>query len=190
MLLKYDLEGNDILVFPSAKRLAFYGSHPFILLFNRRKNMTRIDLTPFYRSAIGFDRMANLVDNLFQTPETGNTNFPPYNIEKIGETDYRITMAVAGFAEADLDVTIHEGTLIVTGHANQETLDEDKTFLYRGIAGRQFERRFQLADFIEIKSASLKNGLLHIDLKREVPEKLKPRKINIGNHQTLEENIH
>ena len=152
--------------------------------------MTRIDLTPFYRSAIGFDRMANLVDNLFQTPETGNTNFPPYNIEKIGETDYRITMAVAGFAEEDLDVTIHECTLIVTGLANQETLDEDKTFLYRGIAGRQFERRFQLADFIEIKSASLRNGLLQIYLKREVPEKLKPRKINIGNHQTLEENIH
>ena len=152
--------------------------------------MTRIDLTPFYRSAIGFDRMANLVDNLFQTPETGNSNFPPYNIEKIGETDYRITMAVAGFSEADLDVTIHEGTLIVTGNANQETLDEEKTFLYRGIAGRQFERRFQLADFIEIKSADLKNGLLHINLKREVPEKMKPRKINIGNHQTLEENIH
>lgn len=80
--------------------------------------------------------------------------------------------------------------MIVTGLANQETLDEDKTFLYRGIAGRQFERRFQLADFIEIKSASLRNGLLQIYLKREVPEKLKPRKINIGNHQTLEENIH
>ena len=151
--------------------------------------MTRIDLTPFYRSAIGFDRMANLVDNLFQATETGTTNFPPYNIEKIGEADYRITMAIAGFSEADLDVTIHEGTLIVTGLSNQETDDEEKTFLYRGIAGRQFERRFQLADFIEIKSASLKNGLLHIDLKREVPEKMKPRKINIGNHKTLEENI-
>ena len=98
-------------------------------------------------------------------------------------------MAVAGFAEPDLDVTIHEGTLIVTGHSNQETVDEEKTFLYRGIAGRQFKRLFQLADFIEIKSASLKNGLLHIDLKREVPEKMKPRKINIGNHKTLEESI-
>jgi molecular chaperone IbpA len=189
MLLKWILEENDLQVFSSAKRLASKGSHFFILLIIRRNNMTRIDLTPFYRSAIGFDRMANLVDNLFQSPETSNTNFPPYNIEKIGETDYRISMAVAGFAEADLDVTIHEGTLIITGHANQETLDEEKTFLYRGIAGRQFERRFQLADFIEIKSAGLKNGLLHIDLKREVPEKMKPRKINIVNRQTLEENI-
>mgnify|MGYP001449947159 CR=1 FL=1 len=152
--------------------------------------MTRIDLTPFYRSAIGFDRMANLVDNLFQTPESGNANFPPYNIEKIGETDYRISMAVAGFSEADLDVTIHEGTLLVKGHANQDEFDKETTFLYRGIAGRQFERRFQLADFIEIKSANLKNGLLHIDLKREVPEKMKPRKINIGSQQKLEENIH
>ena len=152
--------------------------------------MTRIDLTPFYRSAIGFDRMANLVDNLFQTPESGNANFPPYNIEKIGETDYRISMAVAGFSEVDLDVTIHEGTLLVKGHANQDEFDKETTFLYRGIAGRQFERRFQLADFIEIKSANLKNGLLHIDLKREVPEKMKPRKINIGSQQKLEENIH
>ena len=152
--------------------------------------MTRIDLTPFYRSAIGFDRMANLVDNLFQTSETGNTNFPPYNIEKIGELDYRITMAVAGFATADLDITIHEGTLIVTGHANQESRDDETTFLHRGIAGRQFERRFQLADFIEIKSASLENGLLHIDLKREVPEKMKPRKISISDNKSLEENIH
>ena len=152
--------------------------------------MTRIDLTPFYRSAIGFDRMANLVDNLFQTSETGNTNFPPYNIEKIGELDYRITMAVAGFATADLDITIHEGTLIVTGHTNQETRDDETTFLHRGIAGRQFERRFQLADFIEIKSASLENGLLHIDLKREVPEKMKPRKISISDNKSLEENIH
>ncbi len=152
--------------------------------------MTRIDLTPFYRSAIGFDRMANLVDNLFQTPESGNANFPPYNIEKIGETDYRISMAVAGFSEADLDVTIHEGTLLVKGHANQDEFDKETTFLYRGIAGRQFERRFQLADFIEIKSANLKNGLLHIDLKREVPEKMKPRKINIVSQQKLEENIH
>ena len=152
--------------------------------------MTRIDLTPFYRSAIGFDRMANLVDNLFQSPESGNTNFPPYNIEKIGETDYRISMAVAGFSEADLDVTIHEGTLFVKGLANQDEFDKETTYLYRGIAGRQFERRFQLADFIEIKSANLKNGLLHIDLKREVPEKMKPRKINIESQQKLEENVH
>ena len=152
--------------------------------------MTRIDLTPFYRSAIGFDRMANLVDNLFQTSDSSNSNFPPYNIEKIGETDYRITMAVAGFSENELDVTIHEGTLIVVGRSEQESAEDDKLFLYRGIAGRQFERRFQLADFIEIKSASLNNGLLHINLKREVPEKMKPRKITIDNQNVIEENLH
>ena len=152
--------------------------------------MTRIDLTPFYRSAIGFDRMANLVDNLFHTSEAGNTNFPPYNIEKIGETDYRITMAVAGFGESELDVTIHDGTLIITGRSEQEAVDDDKTFLYRGIAGRQFERRFQLADFIEIKSASLNKGLLHINLKREIPEKMKPRKISIDSQNTIEKKVH
>ena len=99
-------------------------------------------------------------------------------------------MAVAGFSEKELDVTIHEGTLIVVGRSEQESVDDDKTFLYRGIAGRQFERRFQLADFIEIKSASLNNGLLHINLKREVPEKMKPRKIIIDNQNVLEENLH
>ena len=99
-------------------------------------------------------------------------------------------MAVAGFSENELDVTIHEGTLIVVGRSEQESVDDDKTFLYRGIAGRQFERRFQLADFIEIKSASLNNGLLHINLKREVPEKMKPRKITIDNQNIIEENLH
>lgn len=152
--------------------------------------MTRIDLSPFYRSAIGFDRMANLVDNLFHTTDSGNSNFPPYNIQKIGETDYRITMAVAGFDENELDVTIHDGTLIITGRSEQETADDDKTFLYRGIAGRQFERRFQLADFIEIKSASLNKGLLHINLKREIPEKMKPRKISIDNQNAIEKKVH
>lgn len=152
--------------------------------------MTRIDLSPFYRSAIGFDRMANLVDNLFHTTDSGNSNFPPYNIQKIGETDYRITMAVAGFDENELDVTIHDGTLIIAGRSEQETADDDKTFLYRGIAGRQFERRFQLADFIEIKSASLNKGLLHINLKREIPEKMKPRKISIDNQNAIEKKVH
>ena len=99
-------------------------------------------------------------------------------------------MAVAGFSLNELDVTIHEGTLIVVGRSEQESVDDDKTFLYRGIAGRQFERRFQLADFIEIKSASLNNGLLHINLKREVPEKMKPRKITIDTQNVIQENLH
>ena len=143
--------------------------------------MTRIDLSPFYRSAIGFDRMANLVDHLVQGTDTGQPNWPPYNIEKNGETDYRITMAVAGFSEADLDITIHEQKLIIKGQTPKDEEDEARTFLYRGIAGRQFERRFQLADFIQIKGARIKDGLLHIDLVREVPEEMKPRKIDILN---------
>lgn len=144
--------------------------------------MTRLDLTPFYRSAIGFDRMANLVDHLVQGADTSQPGWPPYNIEKIGETDYRITMAVAGFSEADLDITIHEQKLIVKGQTPKEDADDDaRTFLYRGIAGRQFERRFQLADFIQIRGAHIKDGLLHIDLVREVPEAMKPRKIDIVN---------
>ena len=143
--------------------------------------MTHIDLSPFYRSAIGFDRMANLVDHLVQGTDTGQPNWPPYNIEKNGETDYRITMAVAGFSEADLDITIHEQKLIIKGQTPKDEEDEARTFLYRGIAGRQFERRFQLADFIQIKGARIKDGLLHIDLVREVPEAMKPRKIDILN---------
>lgn len=143
--------------------------------------MTRLDLTPFYRSAIGFDRMANLVDHLVQGTDGAQPNWPPYNIEKIGETDYRITMAVAGFSESDLDITIHEQKLIIKGQTPKDEEAEGRTFLYRGIAGRQFERRFQLADFIQIKGARIKDGLLHIELVREVPEAMKPRKIDIIN---------
>ena len=150
--------------------------------------MTHLDLTPFYRSAIGVDRMANLVDSLFQTPDNTQPNWPPYNIEKHGETQYRITMAVAGFSEADLDIVIHEQKLIITGKITEpDTEQSDREYLYRGIAARQFDRRFQLADFIHIKEASLKDGLLHIDLEREVPEAMKPRKIDIVKHADLVE---
>ena len=148
--------------------------------------MTHLDLTPFYRSAIGFDRMANLVDGLFQTPDNSQPNWPPYNIEKKGETRYRITMAVAGFSEDDLDIVIHEQKLIITGKiAENDTEEESPEYLYRGIATRQFERRFQLADFIHIKGASLQDGILHIDLEREVPDAMKPRKIDIVNQAKL-----
>ena len=145
--------------------------------------MTHLDLTPFYRSAIGFDRMANLVDTLFQTPDQSQPNWPPYNIEKRDETSYRITMAVAGFSQDDLDITIHEQKLIVTG--KQKANDEGREYLYRGIAARQFERRFQLADFIHITGASMQDGLLHIDLEREIPEAMKPRKIEIADGAQL-----
>ena len=139
--------------------------------------MTHLDLTPFYRSAIGFDRMANMVDSLFQAPEQGQPNWPPYNIEKNDENSYRITMAVAGFAQADLHIVLHEQKLTVTGKQADDS--EDRQYLYRGIASRQFERRFQLADFIQIKGATLRDGLLHIELEREVPDAMKPRKIDI-----------
>lgn len=141
--------------------------------------MNALDLTPVFRSAIGFDRMANLVDNLMTgTNLDSQSNWPPYNIEKHGNDSYRITMAVAGFGEEDIDVTVHDQMLIIRGKQDDQK-DKTKTYLYRGIAGRSFERRFQLADFIEINGASMKNGLLHIDLQREVPEAMKPRKISI-----------
>ena len=150
--------------------------------------MTHLDLTPFYRSAIGVDRMATLVDSLFQTPDASQPKWPPYNIEKHGETQYRITMAVAGFCENDLEITTQEQKLFITGKITELNPEQqDREYLYRGIAARQFERRFQLADFIHIKGASLKNGLLHIDLEREVPEAMKPRKIDIINHANLVE---
>ena len=141
--------------------------------------MNALDLTPVFRSAIGFDRMANLVDNLMTgTNPDSQSNWPPYNIEKHGKESYRITMAVAGFGEEDIDVTVHDQMLIVRGKQDDQQ-DKEKTYLHRGIAGRGFERRFQLADFIEIDGASMKNGLLHIDLQREIPEAMKPRKISI-----------
>ncbi len=141
--------------------------------------MNALDLTPVFRSAIGFDRMANLVDNLMTGSNLDSqSNWPPYNIEKHGNDSYRITMAVAGFGEEDIDVTVHDQMLIIRGKQDDQK-DKANTYLYRGIAGRSFERRFQLADFIEIDGASMKNGLLHIDLQREVPEAMKPRKINI-----------
>ncbi len=145
--------------------------------------MTHLDLTPFYRSAIGFDRMANMVDSLFQAPDQSQPNWPPYNIEKCDENSYRITMAVAGFAQADLDITLHEQKLTITG--KQADDGKDTEYLYRGIASRQFERRFQLADFIQIKGATIQDGLLHIDLEREVPDAMKPRKIEIFNSESV-----
>jgi molecular chaperone IbpA len=142
--------------------------------------MNALDLTPVFRSAIGFDRMANLVDSLMTGSNLDSqSNWPPYNIEKSGNNHYRITMAVAGFGEEDIDVTVHDQMLIVRGKQDEQT-DKANTYLYRGIAGRNFERRFQLADFIEVVGASMKNGLLHVELQREVPEAMKPRKIDIS----------
>ena len=124
--------------------------------------------------------MACLFDSLTESAQSQQPNWPPYNIEKEGEANYRITMAVAGFSEASLDITLHENMLIVAGQTDASSTSDDAEFLYRGIAARQFERRFQLADFIKIKSADLKDGVLHINLVREIPEAMKPRKIEIN----------
>jgi len=139
--------------------------------------MDGFDFAPLFRSTIGFDRLTQLLDAATHV-DSGTLSYPPYNIEATGENAYRLTMAVAGFAAEDLDITAKEGALLVTGKARK---DEDSArYLHRGIARRAFERRFQLADHIRVAGASLDNGLLHVDLVREVPEALKPRKITIG----------
>ncbi len=134
----------------------------------------RFDLNPLYRSTVGFDRLFQMLDAAAQGPEA--PSYPPYNIERLAENDYRITMAVAGFAEADLTIESKEGVLTVSG---KRPADEKKTYLHQGIAARSFERRFQLADHVEATGARLENGLLHVDLVRRVPEEKKPRRIAI-----------
>ncbi len=138
--------------------------------------MRHVDFSPLYRSTVGFDRLFTMLDSLAQ-PDNGQS-YPPYNIERTGEDAYRISMAVAGFAEDDISIEAHRTVLTVKGE-KPETKDETSEFLHRGIASRAFERRFQLADHVEVVGALLKNGLLHIDLKRSVPEEMKPRKIAI-----------
>ncbi|MEM8878329.1 MAG: Hsp20 family protein [Pseudomonadota bacterium] len=141
--------------------------------------MRHIDLSPLYRSTVGFDRMFSMLDQM-TAPENGNS-YPPYNIEKTGENAYRVTMAVAGFSEDDLTVQVKEGVLSVRAEKSETAGKQDSDVLYRGIAERSFERRFQLADHVEVRGADLENGLLHIDLVREIPEAMKPRTIAIGN---------
>jgi molecular chaperone IbpA len=133
------------------------------------------DFAPLFRTAIGFDRMARLAG---AAQETVSQSYPPYNIERIGDDSYRLTMAVAGFARDDLELTVRENSLIITGRVKAEA--EAGEVLFRGIAGRAFERRFVLADHIVVDGADLENGLLHVGLKRVVPEALKPRRIQIG----------
>ena len=140
--------------------------------------MTTYDLSPLFRTAIGFDRMARLIDTV-QDSSSAQT-YPPYNIAKTGENAYRLTMAVAGFGQDDLEITVKENQLIVAGKLKDETAGE---LLYRGIAGRAFERRFALADHMVVDGADLQNGLLHVALKRVVPEALKPRRITISGAQ-------
>jgi molecular chaperone IbpA len=140
--------------------------------------MDSFDFSPLFRSTIGFDRLMRLADTATRFDGSAST-YPPYNIETTGENAYRLTMAVAGFAADDLDLTVKENALLVTGKAKKE--DDGTEYLYRGLARRAFERRFQLADHIKVVGASLDNGLLHVDLVREIPEAMKPRKIEIAN---------
>jgi molecular chaperone IbpA len=140
--------------------------------------MRHFDLTPFYRSTVGFDRLFDLLDSAAGF-DADSVAYPPYNIERLGDNEYRITMAVAGFGEDELKIDVKEQSLTVRGEKKAD--DKQRQFLHRGIAGRSFERRFQLADHVEVKGADLKDGLLHVDLVRNVPERLKPRVIAIGN---------
>ena len=136
--------------------------------------MRHVDFSPLYRSTVGFDRLFSMLDTLAQ-PESAQT-YPPYNIERTGEDAYRITMAVAGFGENEISIEAHRNVLTVKGEKSEETANDGAELLYRGIASRAFE----LADHVEVNGATLKNGLLHVDLKRNVPEEMKPRKIAIG----------
>jgi molecular chaperone IbpA len=140
--------------------------------------MRTFDLSPLFRSTVGFDRMTRLMESALNTDDAA-VSYPPYNIEKTGDDDYRIIMAVAGFAPEDIDVTQKEQVLLVAGRQSKD--GDQRQYLHRGIAGRAFERRFQLADHIKVTGASLVNGLLHVELKREVPEAAKPRSIRITN---------
>jgi molecular chaperone IbpA len=138
--------------------------------------MRTFDFSPLYRSAVGFDRMTSLLDAAQKSAAADS--YPPYNIEKTGEDAYRITLAVAGFGAADLDMEVRDGQLVVVGKGDSES--DDTQYLHRGIARRAFERRFQLADHVEVKGAELRDGMLVVDLVREIPEAMKPRRIEIG----------
>ena len=137
--------------------------------------MRTFDFSPLYRSAVGFDRLMSMVDAAQKSASADS--YPPYNIEKTGENAYQVTLAVAGFGSDDLKIEVRDGQLVVVGKGSTE--DDQSRYLHRGIARRAFERRFQLADHVEVKAADLKDGLLVIDLVREIPEAMKPRKIEI-----------
>ena len=150
--------------------------------------MDGFDFSPLFRSTIGFDRLTRLLDAATRV-DSDSLGYPPYNIEKTGDDAYRLTMAVAGFSPSELDITVHENTLLVTGKARKE--EEKKNgygYLHRGIARRAFERRFSLADFVEVKDATFEDGLLQIDLARELPEAMKPKRIEIRSGKALQDN--
>ena len=141
--------------------------------------MRHFDFAPLYRATVGFDQIADMMDRVLAS-DVAQPSYPPYNIEKHDEDAYRVTLAVAGFRDEDLEVTVHDGTLIVKGRQEQATDGQSRSFLHQGIATRTFERRFQLADHIQVTGATLADGLLNVDLVREIPEEKKPRRIGIS----------
>ncbi|WP_208441567.1 Hsp20 family protein [Bartonella raoultii] len=148
--------------------------------------MRQVDFSPFYRSTVGFDHLFNWFDSRTQPEEV--SSYPPYNIERLTEDSYRISMAVAGFSQDEIDIETHCNQLIVKGDKKHEKDDEEREFLYRGIASRAFERRFHLADHVKVIGAELGDGLLHIQLKREMPAELKPKKITVQMSSSITEN--
>ncbi len=148
--------------------------------------MTNFDLSPLFRTSVGFDRLARMLNTEARVDQGGA--FPPYNIKANGEDHYSITMAVAGFSENDLEITTENNKLIVSGNISEDKDESEENFLYRGIATRSFERRFNLADHVRVTGARLDNGLLHIELEREIPEAMKPKSIEISSGSKLIEN--
>ena len=149
--------------------------------------MRTYDFAPLYRSSVGFDQIANMMDRVLRS-DGANPSYPPYNIEKLTDDSYRISIAVAGFSDSDLSVEVREKALIVSAKKADE--DETKTYLHRGIATRAFERRFHLADHVQVTGAAHADGMLHIDLERQVPEALKPRQIQISaDRKVLEKDV-
>ena len=149
--------------------------------------MRNFDFSPLYRSAIGFDRVANILDSLNRA-EQSQPSYPPYNIELTGEDKYRITMAVAGFDRSEIAIEVNQNLLTIS--ANKANEQQEKTYLHQGIAARSFERRFQLADHVQVQTAAYENGLLHIDLQRIIPDAMKPRTISISNVSPAEKLAH
>ena len=139
------------------------------------------DFAPFRRSTVGFDRLFDMLEN--SNPAQGQENYPPFDLIRLGENDYRIELAVAGFKPDEIDITAQQNVLLVTGRKKEESGEKENNYIYRGIATRSFERRFALADHIQVKGADMKDGLLAIELVREIPEAMKPRKISIGDQQ-------
>ncbi|TMV07121.1 Hsp20 family protein [Ruegeria sediminis] len=148
--------------------------------------MRTLDFAPLHRATIGFDQIADMMDRVMAN-DVAQSSYPPYNIEKTAADTYRISIAVAGFSEEDLSVEVKENSLVVSGR--KAANDKDRTYLHRGIATRAFERRFALADHVRVTGASHENGMLHVDLKREVPEALKPRRIEITSAKAIEKDV-